>query len=233
MENKYCDVYAGFDNCNNPTIWSPNSHYVIQFYQTKESLMDIEVYKSFIDNAISRFRHSVAYKTYKGHLYEYGLDRSAFKSNITKDMVDLEMHHNMLNIFDISVIITEHILNTVGFVCTCDVVQILKDEHRNNHIQLVMLDKTSHQINHHSNGAFFIHPKMGVGDWQTFLERYNKGITLDIAFKILRYLRRAEHLGCSDEAGLLAVRDNIINWSELNGYGRIDPLDSNLFNDNN
>lgn len=225
--NNYCDIYAGFDNHYNPTIFSPNSHYVIQFYQTKESLMDIEVYKNFLDNAISRFRHSVAYRNYKGFLYENGFDRSAFNANINKDMVsgDLEMHHNMLNIFDISVIITEYILNTVGFVSTFDVVQILKDEHRHNHIQLVMLDKTSHQLNHHSDGQFFIHPNMAVQDWSAFLEKYNKGITLDIAFKILRYLKRAMALGGSDDAGLLTVRDKVIDWSELNGNGRIDPLD--------
>lgn len=224
MEDKYCDIYSSFDIYNNPTIFSPNSPYVIQFYQTRESLMDVEVYKSFLDNSISRFRHSVAYKQYKGHLYEYGLDRSTFKSNITNEMVDLEMHHNMINIFDIATIITEHIINTVGFVCTFDVVQILKDEHRNNHIQVVMLDKTSHHINHHSDGKFFIHPDMTAGNWMLFLEKYNKGITLDIAFKILRYLKRAQYLGCSDEAELLAVRDQIINWSELNGNGKLDPI---------
>lgn len=227
MENKYCDIYASFDTQYNPTIFSPNSHYVIQFYQTKESLLDIEVYKNFLDNAISRFRHSVAYKNYKGFLYEHGFDKSTFNANLNKDMVDLEMHHNMLNIFDIAVIITEHLLNTVGFVCTFDIVQLLKDEHRHNHIQLVMLDKTSHQVNHHSDGKFFIHPNMSAQNWEVFLEKYNKGITLDIAFKILRYLKRAIAINGSDDAGLLTVRDKIINWSELNGNGRIDPLDIN------
>lgn len=220
QEDKYCDIYAGMDMFNNPTIYSPNSHYVIQFYQTKESLIDIEIYKNFLDNAISRFRHSITYKHYKAHLYENGLDRSAFKSNITKDMVDLEMHHNMLNIFDIAVIITEHVLNTVGFICTFDLVQLLKDEHKNNHIQLVMLDKTSHQVNHHSDGKFFIHPDMSVGDWSIFLQKYNQGITLEIAYKIMRYCKNAQKIGCSDEAGLLAVRENILNWGELNGINQ-------------
>jgi hypothetical protein len=217
------DIIASLDSYNNPTIHSPNCHYVIQFYETKQSLLDIDEYKAFLDNAIARFRHSIAYTNYKGFLYGLGLDRCAFNSNINKDMAELEMHHNMLNIFDISLIISEHILNTVGYITTFDVVQCLKEEHRNNRIQLVMLTKTPHQLYHH-NRDFYIHPDMCFGNWIEFLERYNKGITLEIAYKILFYIKRALKDGVSNDAGLLNIREQILNWSGLNGNVSISEL---------
>ena len=55
----------------NPTWQSPNSPFEISFAQTRESLMDIEVFKAFLDNAISRFRHSRTYKHYKAHQIRY------------------------------------------------------------------------------------------------------------------------------------------------------------------
>ena len=110
----------------NPTWQSPNSPFEISFAQTRESLMDIEVFKSFLDNAISRFRHSRTYKHYKAHLMEMGLNRCQFQGNIKSDidqeMATIEMHHNILTIFDVALIITEHMLNVQGATTTFDLV---------------------------------------------------------------------------------------------------------------
>ena len=70
----------------NPTWHSPNSPFEISFAQTRESLMDIEVFKAFLDNAIARFRHSRTYKHYKAHLMEMGLNRCQFHGNIKSDI---------------------------------------------------------------------------------------------------------------------------------------------------
>lgn len=217
--NKLPDIET-YNQYYNPTIMSPNSPYEISFYQTRESLLDIDTYKKFLDNAISRFRRSKTYKHYKGYLMNLGLDHCQFNGNITSEMATLEMHHCILTVYDIAIIITEHILNTRGYISTFDLVQLLKQEHKNNRVALVMLSLTSHQLEHNTE-EFYISPNMCFGNWYEFLERYHTGINQDIAFKILFYIKRAiENEGKSIDADLLNIRERIIDWSGLNYYSK-------------
>lgn len=203
------------DEYFNPTLSSPNSSFELPFYQTRDTLLDVETYKHFLDSAISRFRKGRTYKHYKGHLMDLGMDRSQTHSNITSEMATLEMHHHGLTIFDIAIIITEHVLNTKGYISTFDLVKLLRQEHTNNRVQLVMLDLTSHQL-HHNNQDFFLHPDMCFGDWYKFLDLYNTGITQDLAFKILFYLKRSIDEGGSNDNNLLELREKILDWSGYN-----------------
>lgn len=200
----------------NPVIASPNSTYSIGFYQTRDSLMDIDTYRSFLKNCESRFRHSITYSNYKGFLIGLGMDRCQIHGFIHTDMdgVDIEMHHAILTLFDICLMITEHLLNTVGFVSTFDVVQILKEEHKAHNIALVMLSKTPHQVYHDDPSQFFIHPKMVFGKWPTLIEKYKLGLTQDVAFKLLYYLKKAMEIGETSDGGLLDLRNKIKEWSE-------------------
>lgn len=202
---------------NSPVLRSPNSVYELPFYQTRETLINVEDYKRFLDNAISRFRQSRTYKNYKHYLMTLGLDHCHFMSNITSEACNIEMHHNMLTIFDIAVIITEHVINTVGYISTFDLVQLLKYEHTNNRIQIVMLTETAHQL-FHANPDFFIHPNNCFGNWVEFLNRYHTGITRDIAYKIINYLKDAEELETSNDNNLLLIRDQMLNWSAENEF---------------
>ncbi len=214
--NKFPDIENFIDeDFNNPTIYSDTCPFQLPFYQTRDTLINVEDYKKFLDNSVARFRHSRTYKHYKGYLIDLGLDKCQFHSNITNEMATIEMHHNMLNIYDISIIITEHIINTKGYISTFDLVQLLKEEHKSNHIQLVMLSLTPHQL-YHANSEFFIHPDMCFGDWCTFIAKYNTGLTLDIAYKILFYLKKAIENNTSQDSQLLDIRDKILDWSGLN-----------------
>ena len=201
----------------NPSLRSPYSTYSIGFYQTRDSLLDIDLYRSFLKNCESRFRHSETYKNYKGFLIGLGLDRCQVHGFIHTDMegVDIEMHHAILTLFDLCLIITEHLLNTVGFVSTFDVVQALKEAHKSNMVALVMLSKTPHQMYHANTGQFFIHPKMCFGNWPAFLEKYNKGLTQDVAFKLLYYLKKSLENDETTDSGLLDVRNKIKEWSDM------------------
>lgn len=200
----------------NPCLRSPNSTYSISFYQTRESLMDIDTYRSFLKNCETRFRQSVTYGNYKGYLIGLGMDRCQVHGFIHADMkgVSLEMHHTILTLFDECLLITEHLLNTVGFVTTFDVVQALKEEHKANRIPLVMLSKTPHQVYHNDPGTFFIHPKMVYGKWPELLERYKYGLTQDVAFKVLYYIKKAMELEGTTDGDLLKLRENIKEWSD-------------------
>lgn len=208
----------GVDTYNelNPTLVSPYTFYELPFYQTKDTLINTDTYREFLNNAISRFRRSRTYNNYKGFLIGLGLDRCQVHGNITMEMATLEMHHNMLTIFDIALIITEHIINTVGYISTFDLITLLKQEHINHRVQLVMLSLTPHQIYHNTDG-FFIHPDNTIGNWWDFLERYNTGLTLDIAYKLLRYINKSIKNDYSYDSDLLNLRDKIYDWSGLNG----------------
>lgn len=212
--NNIPDIYCE-DEFNNPTLSSPNSHVVLPFYQTYETLLDVETYKSFLTNAIKRFRTSRTYKNYKGYLIGLGLDKCQIHGNITHEMATIEMHHNMLTIFDIALIITEHVLKTKGYISTFDLVKLLKEEHIHNRVQLVMLSLTPHQL-YHNTEEFFIHPDMCIGDWYSFLEKYNQGLTKDIAYKVLFYIKKALSEGGTNDNNLLNIREQILDWSVYN-----------------
>ena len=212
-----------YDMDFNPSIKSPNCSWDLQFYATEDSFVDIEYYKRFLDNAISRFRSSRTYKNYKSYLMDLGMNRCQILGNIDGDMADIEMHHNFLTIFDIALMITEHTIKTKGYITTFDLVLLLKEEHKNNRIPLVMLTKTVHQL-YHNNEDFVIPAQFCFGYWQDLLIKYQKGITRDIAYKCLNFIHQSmelEQIGTNPQLAnnILQLRDNIMNWSDLNEYG--------------
>lgn len=199
----------------NPMISSPSSTYAIGFLSDRESLTDIDVYRSFLKNVEKRVRNSVTYSHYKAFLMGLGLDHCQVHGYINSEMADIEMHHAIFTLFDIALMVTEHLLNTYGYATTFDVVQIIKDEHKLHHVAVVMLSKTAHQA-YHSESGFMIHPDMCVGDWVALMQTYMDGITQDLAFKLLYYIKRAIEVGCTDDSGLLKLRDQILDWSDKN-----------------
>lgn len=223
MEEKIPGMQVVYDMDYNPSVHSPNCSWDLQFYATEESFVDIEYYKKFLDNAISRFRTSRTYKNYKSYLMDLGMNRCQILGNIDENMADIEMHHNFLTIFDIALMITEHTIKTKGHITTFDLVLLLKEEHKNNRIPLVMLTKTVHQL-YHANEDFVIPAQYCFGFWQDLLIRYNKGITRDIAYKCLNFIHKSieiEQIGSNPKLAndILQLRDNIIDWSDLNEYG--------------
>ena len=206
---------VGYMDNDNPTISSPYSPFIIQFYQTPESLNNIEDYRTFLKNVESAFRTSREYKAIKARLIESGMTNCQVHGNLNSEMVDIEMHHNMLTLFDLSMIITEHLIRTVEKVSTFDVVRLLIEAHNNNEVLLVMLSKTPHQV-YHNNPEFFLPFEMCIGEPWKFLEKYKYGITQDIVYKILRYLRQEEkNNGKINDNGLLNIRNSILSWSGL------------------
>ena len=59
------EIQISYDDTYNPSLKSPNSTFEQPFYQTRDSFTDIDYYKRFLENCISRFRHSKTYKNYK------------------------------------------------------------------------------------------------------------------------------------------------------------------------
>ena len=210
----------------NPTILSPNTDFKIQFALTREETYDLDEYKEFLDSAIRLFRHSRTYKHYKAYLHSLGMICCQFhpyiQANEEEDI--LEMHHCMLNIYDIAILITEHTLNTAGSITEFDLAELLKFEHANNRIPIVMLCKTCHQLYHHK--YLYVHPNMCFGKWWELIERYKTGLNRDIMFKLMMYLKKAgeDKLPIQQErnAKLLKLKDELANWSGLNQEVKIE-----------
>lgn len=201
----------------NYVIPAPMTDDKISFIFTKEHALNMDEYKKFLDNSISRFRRSRTYKNYKAYLMNLGMNRCQLLGNITDDMADIEMHHNFLNIFDIAILISQHILNTVGGLTTFDLVELLKQEHRLNNIPIVMLSKTMHQM-YHDNNDFYIPLSMTFGMWHELLMKYRYGITLDIAYKVIKYINNCIQNNELNDIQYIMLRDNIKDWGKYNDF---------------
>lgn len=237
--NDIPDIEVEYDDQYNPMVSSPNATYSLPFYMTRETMIDVEVYKNFLDNAIAQFRHSKFYKNYKGYLMGLGLDHCQIMSNITEENVGsrgIEMNHNFLTIFDIALMITEHVLNTVGYICTFDLIYLLKQEHAANRIPIVMISETVHEM-YHQNEEIVFPAQMCFGYWVELLQRYSRGITPRIAQKVINYIDRSindsDNLNSAAINDLLGLRDSMEGWSRFNEYGdnrRIGIIDVTNYN---
>lgn len=204
----------------NPVItclWAENAPEPILFEQTRQTLIDVERYKAFIDNSIRRFRGSRSYKGYKAYLMCMGLDRCQILGNINTDMADIEMHHNFITIFDIGVLISQHILNTIGKITSFDLIALLIQEHRANNIPIVMLSKTAHQI-YHDNPEFYIPLSMTFGKWWDLLIKYRYGITLDIAYKVIKYIDKCQQNNELTGSEYFKLKESMESWGRYNDY---------------
>ena len=219
VEKDIPDIFC--TNPYNPTLYSPNNPFIITFSQTRETLTDVDNYRNFLYSAISMVRTSNFYKSYKGYLIHMGLNRCQLHPNIIAgedDVATLEMHHLGLTIYDMAMIITEHIINTYGCLTSFDLAELLRIEHEEHRLCVCMLCKTCHQL-YHSNNDFKIPMSMGFGKWWEFLEKYRYGITKEIANKI--YFQLKQELYNTDKRdekilNMLKVRDNILQWSDYN-----------------
>lgn len=227
MANDIPDISIEYDDDYNPTITSPNAEFGLSFYQTKYTLMDVDLYKRFLQNAIRRFRTSVFYTNYKSYLMDLGLDRCQIMPGITSEIVGakgIEMNHNFLTIFDIALLITEHTINTKGQISTFDLVQLLKEEHKANRIPIVMLCKTIHQI-YHNEDDIYLPAQMCFGYWVELLQKYNQGITKHIAMKTIDYINHSINNTAIDAktmSNMIELQDQLNEmegWSGYNEYG--------------
>lgn len=213
--NLYPEIIS-FDN-KNPTLRSPYATLDLPFYQTKETLNDVDTYRNFIKNAESRFRASKEYKAYKSYLMEYiGIDRCQEFGNITSDDATIELHHNILGLFDIALLISGHIINTVGYISTFDLIQYLILEHYNNRVGITFLSKTAHQI-YTNDPDGYIPPEMTFGKWWELLYLYRFGITYNIAEKILQYLQKYQNK--TPISFNLQLQEQILSFANFNEYG--------------
>ena len=215
--NLYPEIITISDN--NAIIRSPSAMDDIYFELTKETMIDPDRFRSFIKNAESTFRASREYKAYKSFLLENTTNRCQIMGNITSEDADIELHHNVLGLYDICILITLHVLNTVGKITTFDLEQLLVVEHYNNRVGVVFLSKTAHQM-FTVDPDGFIGPEFTIGKWWELLAVYKYGITYEIANKVIKYLKKYQ-----DNTNLsidMPPYEEMMNYSYYNEYG-MDP----------
>lgn len=213
--NNYPEIIV-YDQ-KNPTVQSPYAPNDLFFYQTKETLMDVDVFRNFIRNAEYRFRGTKEYKAYKSYLIEYlGIDRCQVFGNIGVEDADIELHHNVLGLQDICLLITSHIINTVGVITTFDLIQLLIQEHYNNRVGIVFLSKIAHQKFTNDPNAY-LPPEMTFGKWWELLANYRYGITYDIANKVINYIKKYNER--MPQSINIMQNDEILSYSYYNEYG--------------
>lgn len=216
---------------------APNNAYLrspgevdLEFHATRESLMDVDEFRNFIRNVEMRFRSSKEYKAYKAYCIEYlGIRQCQAFGNITADDADLELHHNVLGLFDITLLITNHMINTVGIVTTYDVIEILIQEHWNNRVGVTFLSKTAHQL-YTADPNGYLPPSMTFGRWWELLSAYRYGITYDIAYKVINYMKKYQS---NNQTSLMDItlQDQILNFAHYNEYG-VPPVECGYLPEN-
>ena len=213
--NEYPEIIT-YDE-KNPTIRSPYATFDLPFYQTRETLMDVDTYRNFLRNAETRFRATREYKAYKSYLIEYlGIDRCQIFGNITTDDATIELHHNVLGLFDICLLICGHVINTVGVITTFDLIQLLIQEHFNNRVGVTFLSKTAHQV-YTNDPDGYIPPEMTFGSWWELLSIYRYGITYDIANKVINYIKKYQNRIPVNIN--IQQQEQILNFAHYNEYG--------------
>jgi len=218
VQNQY-NLYPEIINFDmkNPVLRSPYAPNDLPFYQTKESLLDVDTFRNFLKNAESRFRASKEYKFYKSYLIDQlGIDRCQIFGNITTEDADIELHHNVLGLFDICLLISLHVVNTVGIISTFDLIQLLIQEHYNNRVGITFLSKTAHQIYTNSIDSY-IPPEMTFGKWWELLTEYKYGITYDLANKVLKYIQKYQNN--LPTSVFIPQQEQIMSYAYFNEYG--------------
>lgn len=200
-----------FNTVNNPVINCPDQPNMILFKQTRDTMLDTDQYSKFIYSCENNFRRSSFYKMYKNFVMSLGLNKDQKMPNINSEMATLEMHHNLPTLKQATIMITEHLFNTVGYATTFEVLWLLEQAHRNHWFAVIMLTKTNHEA-HHSNPNDFISIKQCFGFPLRFIETYKDGMTLDISYKILLHLKMEEQYEESYNPQMLKARDDIKSW---------------------
>ena len=204
---------------NNPIISDASQPIAVYFAQTRDTLIDTDIYSRFVYSCENNFRRLRFYKDYKNDIMNRGLYRDQMMASITSDMANLELHHHFPTLKQATIMITEHMLNTKGCVTTFEVVRALEEAHRNDWMSVIILSETQHQV-FHSNPANFISISQCAGDGFKFIDKYLDGMTLDISFKLLLQLKlENEYNNKSFSANMVKARDQILSWQQYSTYG--------------
>lgn len=194
----------------NKTVASPEAEFDISFNKDKYYFMNLENYVGFIKGCERAIRKHPDYSNFVDAIRELKMEHCQVLGNISRFDAVIEMHHGpMLTLFDYCAIVTDHLLNHDETVNTFKIAKIVLDEHYKEHVQIVMLCKTVHQLV--DSGELFINLNQGIGDVNTFLKSYPDGLDKYKA-KINEYIDLSRKFK-SHDSNILELENNMVSWS--------------------
>lgn len=191
----------------NIKLETAHAYFALPYFQTKNSLFDLDQYIKFIKKIETIVRTHPDYKGYISLLLDKGLGNCSILGNINRENAEVEMHHGpIFTLYDICSIIADHLMRVQGSCSSFEVAERVLDEHYMNRVQVVFLSETVHQLTHTTNQ--FISMKQAYGDLNAFLEKYKEDISDSQKNIINRYLDLAEKYE-TDYSDILKLRDTI------------------------
>ena len=173
-----------------PVVDSPNAFYQLSMYKSEDYFMQNDSMVKFTKGVEKKVRENDRYKKYIAYLKSnVKLNRCQVLRDITDEDATIEMHHGIINLFNICDIVTQYFLLHNWPVSTFRIADAVLDEHYKNRIPVIMVSVTVHQQIH--NGTLFIPYKAFFGDFKSFIRKYDKAISQDIREVINRYIDRS------------------------------------------
>jgi hypothetical protein len=211
MSNSFEQIGVKFKGDNNPKLKSKYDDTKISFNKTRKDLEYLDDFVRFVRSVERLVRLHPDYTNYIGELKsKLDLRNCSFLSNITDEMVDIEMHHGpIFTLFDICYIVTNYYLKKFERVNSIVISEVVINEHYENNIQVVMLSTVAHQLAH--VGKIYINPKQAWGNIDQFIKKYREGINKEYEENINKTLEIA-HKYDSNDFGMFDLNEKPKNY---------------------
>lgn len=194
----------------NKTVRSDVQPFDISFYKDAAYFINLENYVSFIKACERTIRKHPDYGNFVDSVRELKMEHCQVLGNISRYDAVIEMHHGpMLTLFDYCSIVVDHLLNEGHTINTFKIANIVLQEHYLEHVQVVMLSKTVHQLV--DSGELFINLNQGIGNVNEFLKKFNKGLER-YKSKINEYIDLSKKFK-SHDSNILELEETMISWS--------------------
>lgn len=194
----------------NKTVRSDVQPFDISFYKDAAYFINLENYVGFIKACERTIRKHPDYGNFVDSVRELKMEHCQVLGNISRYDAVIEMHHGpMLTLFDYCSIVVDHLLNEGHTINTFKIANIVLQEHYLEHVQVVMLSKTVHQLV--DSGELFINLNQGIGNVNEFLKKFNKGLER-YKSKINEYIDLSKKFK-SHDSNILELEETMISWS--------------------
>jgi hypothetical protein len=168
---------------------------------------------SFDEAAITAFVKSVERLVRSSHEYSNylslikanyaNMNSDDIQSGISSADATIEFHHYPFSLYDIiDTIVSFHLARGERFDSYSVAEETMK-EHYANHIGLVPLSKTNHELAH--DGHLFISKDQVFGDYPEFAKKYADGVSADMTQKLSELDKESKKGRPSDAMGVLNV----------------------------
>ena len=189
---------------DNIELVSKNNPYTLSMYLQKDT--DHKYFTKFIKKVERTIRSNKDYEEYLGYLREAkNLNYCSIFHNISAGEATIELHHFPFTLYTLCSITANNMINNGLKVSTFMVAEEVIKLHFNNHVGLVPLTKTIHELAH--LGKIVLLKKMIYGNYMEFFNKYREYFTIE-EINFIDTLNSTEYLN---------IDNTLINLLEVQG----------------